>query len=273
MLITLHPKYSFKAPVEAECINPSLFAEKSIKEIGKLQIWEGNRKRTLSDLFKINRETTNPPEKVTIKIAGDVNKVRRIGSKMSTGEIIVNGNAGMHLGEEMKGGVIKVTGNADSWTGSMMKDGTIEILGDAGDYIGAPYRGSTQGMGGGIIIIHGNAGNEVGCYMKKGFIRIDGNIGQFVGIHMRNGTIQVKGNSEGRAGAQMLKGKIVISGCIPSILPSFTIDRITPTVKVGGEKVEGPFYRFIGDLAENGNGKLFVSKTKNPNLGVFEEYL
>jgi len=273
MLITLRPKHSFKVPVEAECINPDLFAEKTVKEIGKLQVWEGNQKRTLAELFKIDHEATSPPEKVTIKICRDVSRVRRIGTKMSTGEIIIEGNCGMHLGEEMKGGVITVTGSADSWTGSMMKNGTIEIKGNAGDYIGAPYRGSTHGMSGGTIIIHGNAGNEVGCYMRNGLIKIDGSVGQFAGIHMKDGTIYVKGDSEGRAGAEMLKGKIIISGCIPSILPTFTIDSISQSVKVNGEKIEGPFYRFTGDLAENGEGKLFVSKTKNPHLSRFEEYL
>ncbi len=263
----------FKIPVEAECISPDVFVEKSAKEIAKLQVWEGNRKRTLDELFKINHETSNPSEEISIKICGDVSKVRRIGTGMSSGEIIIDGDCGMHLGEEMNGGVITVTGNADSWTGSMMKKGTIEINGNAGDYIGAPYRGSTHGMSGGTIIIHGNAGNEVGCYMRNGLIKIDGNVGQFVGIHMRNGTIYVKGDSEGRVGAQMLKGKIVISGCIPLILPSFTIDLTVPNVKVNGEKIDGPFYRFIGDLTENGNGKLFVSKTRNPHLSVLEEYL
>jgi len=260
-------------PVEVECISPNVFAEKSAEEIDMLQIWEGNRKRTLGDLFKTKHESNSSLEDFTIRICGDVSKARRIGAKMSMGNIVVEGDAGMHLGEEMNGGVITVTGNADSWTGSMMKKGTIKIKGDAGDYIGAPYRGSTHGMSGGTIIIHGNAGNEVGCYMRNGVIKIGGNVGQFMGVHMRNGTIYVNGDSEGRAGAQMLKGKIVVSGYIPSILPTFTIDSIRPKVKVEGEKIEGPFYRFVGDLSENGDGKLFVSKTKNSHLSMFEEYL
>ncbi|UCE15660.1 MAG: formylmethanofuran dehydrogenase subunit C [Candidatus Bathyarchaeota archaeon] len=272
-MITLHPKHPFKAPVDAECISPDVFAEKSAKEIAALQIWEGNRKRTLSGLFKIKHENDSSSKEFTIRICGDVSKVRKIGAKMSKGNIIVEGDAGMHLGEEMKGGVITVTGNADSWTGSMMKEGTIEIKGNVGDYIGASYRGSTQGMSGGKIIIHGDAGYEVGCFMRKGLIKVHGNIGKFAGIHMRNGTIFIQGNSEGRAGAQMISGKIVVCGHIPSILPTFTIDNVRPKVKVNGEKVEGPFYRFIGDLADGGNGKLFVSKTKNTHLNSYEEYL
>jgi len=272
-VITLQPKHAFKFPIEGEFISPDLFAEKTAKEIATLQIWEGNRKRPLGDLFKIEHETTSSSEEFTIRIRGDLSQIRRIGAKMSMGKIIVEGDAGMHLGEEMIGGVITVTGNADSWAGSLMKNGIIEIKGDAGDYIGASYRGSTQGMSGGKIVIHGNAGYEVGCFMRKGVIKVYGNVGKFAGIHMRNGTIFIQGNSEGRAGAQMIDGKIVVCGYIPSVLPTFTIDDIRPKVKVNGEKVEGPFYRFIGDLADEGNGKLFVSKDRNPHLNSYEEYL
>jgi len=259
--------------VEAECVTPNAFAEKSMGEIGSLQIWEGNRKRALGELFQIEGEESSPPEKVSIHLIGDLGKVRRIGAGMSAGEIAVTGDVGMHLGEGMKGGTIRVTGNAGSWVGSMMKGGLIEIEGNAGDYVGAAYRGSTKGMRGGIIIIHGDVGNEAGCFMRNGLIKILGNAGQFAGVHMREGTIYIQGDAEARAGAQMLGGKIVIGDYIPSILPTFTIDSIRPNVKLNGEKVEGPFYRFIGDLADQGEGKLFVSKTKNQHLNFYEKYL
>jgi len=273
MLIALTPRRRFKVPVEAECVAPDNFAEKSVDEIAKLPIWEGNNKRLLSELFKIESRTDEPSNETIIQIYGDVSKVRRIGAKMCQGKIIVDGDAGMHLGEEMEGGTIIVSGNAGSWTGSMMKNGTIEIKGDAGDYIGASYRGSTRGMNGGTIVIHGNAGNELGCFMRKGLIKVGGNVGQFVGMHMKDGTIFIQGNSDGRAGAKMIEGKIIVCSQIPSILPTFTIDSISPSTKIDSEKIEGPFYRFIGDLTENGNGKLFVSKDKNPHLNFYEKYL
>ncbi len=71
----------------------------------------------------------------------------------------------------------------------------------------------------------------------------------------------------------MINGKIVVCGHIQSILPTFTIDAIRSKVKVNGEENEGPFYRFIGDLADGGKGKLFVSKTKNSHLSSYENYL
>jgi len=272
-MITLRPRHRFTVPVDAECITPDSFADKSIEEIAALQAWEGNRKRVLGDLFKIEGETSAMQEKVSIHIFEDVSKVRRIGAGMSMGEIVVEGSAGMHLGEGMKGGSITVSEDAGSWAGCMMSGGTLEIKGDVGDYVGAPYRGSTKGMGGGLIVVHGNAGNEVGCFMRKGLIKVHGNIGQFAGVHMKKGTIFVEGKCEGRAGAEMVGGKVIICAYIPSVLPTFTIDTIKPKVKVNGEVILGPFYQFIGDLADNGNGKLFVSQTKNPHLKFYEKYL
>ena len=262
----------FKFPIEGKNISPDVFAEKSGKEIAALEMWEGNRKRSIGDLFKIKQDNKST-EKLTIKIEGNAGKVRNIGFRMSSGHVIVDGDVGMHLGEEMSGGSIVVSGNAGSWAGSQMKAGTIEIKGNAGDYIGAAYRGSTKGMNGGKVIIHGNAGHEVGCFMRNGLIKILGDVGIFVGIHMRNGTIFVQGTSQGRAGAQMTNGKIVLAGHSEDVMPTFTIEEIRNKVKVDGEKIEGPFYKFTGDLADKGKGKLFVSKPKNSYLNFYEKYL
>jgi formylmethanofuran dehydrogenase subunit C len=193
---------------------------------------------------------------------------------MKSGEITINGDAGMHLGEEMKGGKITVHGNVEAWAGSMMSSGTIEIHGNAGDYLAAPYRGSTKGMHDGKITVYGNVGNEAGASMKRGVIRVYGNAGQFTGFRMRDGTICVQNNCEARAGACMIEGKIVVGGCLQSVLPSFTIDSLKPRVKIEeNEGIEGPFYVFLGDLTEHGNGKLYVSKAKNPHLSHYEKLL
>jgi len=272
-MIVLSPKRSFRVPVYADCISPDVFSSKSLEELSMLQVWEGNKKRVLKDLFDVQGQTGNPAEEITLHIRGNLSKVRRIGAGMSRGRILIEGDVGVRLGEMMKGGEVTVKGNADSWVGCMMEGGTIEVVGSAGDYIGASYRGSTQGMKGGTIVIHGDAGSEVGCHMRGGLIKVDGNIGQFAGIHMRDGTISVQGNCDERAGAEMLNGKIIVCGYVPSILPSFAIEDIRPSVKIDGEKVTGPFYCFTGDIADNGNGRLFVSKPKNSHLSFYEKYL
>ncbi|MCW4031295.1 MAG: formylmethanofuran dehydrogenase subunit C [Candidatus Bathyarchaeota archaeon] len=271
-MINLIPKRVFKFPIEGKNISPDVFANKSSKEIASLEMWEGNRQLSIGELFKIKVDSSSS-EEPTIKIEGNVGTVRNVGAGMSMGQIIVDGDVGMHLGEGMSGGTITVSGNAGSWAGSRMSGGTIEIKGNAGNYIGAAYRGSTKGMNGGKIIIHGNAGHEVGCFMRKGVIKIFGNVGIFAGIHMNNGTIFVQGTSQGRTGAQMTNGKIVLAGLSEDVMPTFTIEEIKAKVKVDGEKIEGPFYKFTGDLADNGRGKLYVSKARNPYLSAYEKYL
>lgn len=269
----MRPKHLFKVPVNTQNITPDAFTSKTIDEIKMFEVWEGNKKCTLGELFEITGESGESPEETSIRIMGDLCRVKRIGEAMAKGEITIEGNVGMHLGEKMKGGTITVTGDAGSWLGAMMRGGTITVKGNVGDYVGAAYRGSTKGMRGGTIIIHGNAGNEVGCFMRKGLIKIYGNAGQFVGIHMQNGTIFVQGDIEGRAGASMIDGKIVILGNAASVLPSFTIEDIKKKVKINGEEVSGPFYLFTGDLVEKGNGKLYVAKAKNEHLNFYEKYL
>lgn len=273
-MIELVPLRQFRFPIMAECISPDVFQGKTTAEIEALNVWEGNKQKKLSDLFRIEINTPDQQESCTIRISGDVSKVRRIGSRMKGGEIIIKGDVGMHLGEEMKGGKIAAQGNVAAWAGSMMKGGTIEIHGNSGDYLGAPYRGSTKGMHGGNITVYGNVGTEAGAHMRKGTIKIYGNAGQFAGFRMHGGTIYIQKNCDDRVGACMTGGKIVVAGDLGSVLPTFTIDSIKAKVKIEGEEnVEGPFYLFLGDLAESGNGKLYVSKGKNSHLSHYERFL
>lgn len=259
----------------AECITPDIFQGKTRKEIEELEIWEGNKQRRLGELFKVEETEKEPQQQRTaIAIHGDLSKVRRIGAGMTGGNIAIGGDVGMHLGEEMKGGKITVHGNVGGWAGSMMKDGTIEIHGNAGHYLAASYRGRRRGMRGGKIIVYGNAGNEAGAYMRKGLIKIYGNTGQFAGLRMRKGTIYIQKDCEGRAGACMKKGKIIVGGFIESVLPTFTVDTIKKKVNIEKkETAEGPFYRFLGDLTEDGRGKLYVHKNKNRHLAHYEKFL
>lgn len=274
-MIRLYPLKEFTLPIVADCITPDFFKGKECEEIAKLKVWEGNKQRSLGELFKIEEDKTEgSAEEFVISIYGDVSRVKKIGAKMQSGEIRIHGDVGMYLGEEMKDGKIVVHGNVDGWAGSMMKGGTIEIKGNAGNYLGAPYRGCTEGLHGGKIIVHGNVGTEAGAHMRKGIIKVYGNAGQFAGFRMYDGTIYVQKDAEPRIGACMTGGKIVVGGFLESVLPSFTIDAVKEKVKIDeDEAVVGPFYLFVGDLVERGSGKLYVSKERNAHLSDYEKFL
>jgi formylmethanofuran dehydrogenase subunit C len=270
-MIVLTPLKKFTFPVNAEIINPEVFQGKDTAEIADLIIFEGNKQRKLRELFKIEEDNAE----ATITINGDVSEVRKIGAGMKNGEIIINGNVGMHLGEKMAGGKITVNGSACQWAGAAMKKGLIEIHGNAGDYLASPYRGTTEGMKGGKIVVDGDVGSDSGAYLHGGLIKIKGNnVGQFLGFHMSDGTIHVEKSASSRLGANMTGGKIIVSGVVEEMMPSFTIDSVKPKVKVDDtESAPGPFYVFLGDLAEKGTGKIFISKANNPQLKSYEKYL
>lgn len=271
-MITLTPLKKFDVPIDARCITPDVFAGKTAAEVAELPVYEGNRKQKLGDLFKIEKTDAETPD---ITINGNVCKVKRIGMEMKDGEIVINGDAGMHLGEKMAGGKIVVNGNADCWAGSAMEDGILEIHGNANDYLASPYRGTSIGMCGGTIIVDGTAGSDVGCYMKNGLIKIKGGAGPYLGYRMIKGTIYVEKECKTRVGALMTGGKIIVSAHLEEVMPTFTVDDVKPKVKIDDtEKATGPFYVFEGDNAENGTGKLYVSQAANPHLGaIYDKYL
>lgn len=275
----LTPKYAFRVPVDVEVVSPDGFEGKGLKEVEGLEAWEGNRRTALGALFNVAESEAEPlaedeaKDGPSIEIVGDLSKVRRIGRGMTKGSISVKGSAGLRLGEAMRGGRIIVEGNAGSWLGSRMRGGTIEVRGNAGDRVGAPLPGGDEGMRGGVIVVHGDAGDEAGGFMVGGLLIIDGSAGQFVGYGMRGGDILVRGRSMGRAGAGMRGGRIALLGEAGSILPSFTLVEVRPTVRIGEERLKGPLYLFQGDLNERGSGRLYVSKEANPQLAKLEGYL
>jgi formylmethanofuran dehydrogenase subunit C len=271
--ITFKIKKALRVPVDAPDLNTDSIVGKSLDEICNIEIWEGNRKINLGEIFDVNGSKVNKIEELGIRIIGDVSKVKRIGQNMSGGNIQIDGNAGMYVGNKMKDGSIVVSGDAGSWLGASMLGGRIEVKGNTGDFVGASYRGKNEGMKDGMILVHGDAGNEIGCWMKGGTIQVMGNSEAYPGMHMKNGTIYVGKNCLCRAGAQMSGGKIIINGKIPEILPSFTIESIRGSARIGKEKIQGPFYLFVGDSNEDGEGRLYIKKEGNDDLKYFEDYL
>ncbi|MCX6000398.1 MAG: formylmethanofuran dehydrogenase subunit C [Chloroflexi bacterium] len=260
-------------PVEADCICPDVFADKTCPEIEGLPLHHGNRERKLGELFRVDGERS-----VYIRIEGDVSRVKRIGYGMTKGRVVIKGNAGMHLGAAMSDGEIVVEGNASDWLGVEMKGGVIRIKGDAGNSVGGAYRGSKSGMKQGVIIIEGNAGTEVGERMRKGTIAIMGGAGDSLGVGMLGGTIIVFGRTGIRPGAQMRRGTIVIfqeghgTEAPPQLLPTFRYDCTYHPVflrpylmtlqrhglEIREEYITGSYRRYNGDITELGKGEILL---------------
>jgi formylmethanofuran dehydrogenase subunit C len=205
-------------PVEIEGVVPDRLREKSLAEIERLEIFHGNRKLALAELFSVRGD----PADARVDFEGNLAGVHFIGYGMSEGEIHVHGNAGRHLGGEMKGGRIIVEGNAGDWVGGELHGGLIHVAGSAGHLIGAAYRGSKRGMTDGTILIGGDVGSEVGAAMRRGTLAIGGSCGDAAGFGMIAGSILVFGGCGARLGAGMRRGTIALLGPDrPALLHTF----------------------------------------------------
>ena len=253
--VIIKPLREFQVPVEAERISPDVFAPLSIEEIRRLEIWEGNRKVTLSDLFMISGDDEPaPPGDNEIFLYGDFSRVKRIGEKMTSGTVVVKGDVGMHAGNGMSGGEILVEGSADDWLGREMRGGKITVSGDAGEYVGAGYRGESCGMRGGEILVKGSVGDYLGEHLCGGTITVGGDAGDFPGIANRGGAIVIGGNAH-LPGAEMASGTITVRGRA-RVLPSF---QRLETVEIDGIR----FDKFLGDLVDDGKGELFAASVED----------
>ena len=275
--LILKPKYEFNVPVEVEKVIPDNIAGLSLEEILKIRVYEGNRRRTLGELFEVSGEIASKSSDQEIIFQGSSCRIRRIGEEMSAGKIIVEGDAGPLAGFKMRGGTLIIKGDAGPWLGAKMKKGVIEVFGDAEGFVGSKLRGEElySGMSGGMIVIHGNAGREVGAHMSGGAILVEGNVGVLPGMHMAGGEILIKGNCAGWPGTHMIGGKIIILGRVESIAPSLYFEDIKKNAKFIKEKIPGPYYLFLGDVLDNIAipGKVFVSIKNNPHLKYYEQFV
>lgn len=253
-------------PLEADCISPDRLQNLTENEINNLTIFHGNRQVSLADFFDCSGKYEGE-----IIVEGDLANVKHIGSVMSQGKLIIEGNIGVHTGAAMSGGEIIIEGNASDWLGPEMTGGRITVKGNAGHMVGSGYRGSSIGMQGGEIIVHGNVKNETGHVMRRGLIAIAGSAGDFTGVNMLAGTIIVLGEVGIRSGAGMKRGSIIYQQKA-SILPTFTRSCIYQPVflkhyfkhlKSLGFPIDdafknGTFERWCGDSVELNRGEILL---------------
>ncbi len=272
MSIKLTYRGETSVPVEIEGLTPDWACDKSLAEIERFEIFHGNRKLPLAEMFTVAGAASDK----RLDFEGNLAGVHWIGAHMGTGQIHVHGPGGRHIGSEMRAGKIVVEGDAEGWVGCEMRGGQIHVHGNAGHLVGAAYRGSAKGMTGGRILVDGNAGNEIGLSMQKGIIAIRGEAGDMLGFNMTDGTIIVMGNGGIRAGAGLRGGAIGIFGAEPpSMLPTFRFERSAQPEKLRlalGElrgkglpidetalPAEADVY--IGDLVESGTGEIYCRRS------------
>ena len=254
-------------PIEAECITPDGLAGKTTAEIAALLVQHGNAAAPLGEFFRVEGDASDQH----VVLQGDCARVKLAGSGMTSGQLTIESDIGMHVGAEMRGGSIDVKGSAGDWVGAEMRGGTLRVRGNAGHLAGAGYRGSRLGMRGGIILVDGKAGNEIGSGMRRGFIVV-GDAADFVGVSMIAGTIFVVRTTGVRTGAGMKRGTIAVLGTAPQLLPTFRRACVYQPLflqlyfhylreagyPIPNESRRASYRRSIGDLVATGQGEILT---------------
>jgi len=262
-------------PIEAENITPDIVAGKQLSEIEMLAVYMGNRRHNLAELFEIRGDVADEVSNQIIVVEGETSLVKYIGSSMSAGKIIVEGDAGMHLGSRMTGGEIQVKGSVDDWAGAEMSGGYIRVNENVGNRLGSGYRGSPEGMTGGVIVVDGNVGQECGAFLRRGMIVVRGTVAPFAGVHMNGGQIFAFGKVSKRLGASAKGngGFIACFGGVEQMLPTYIYDSTyRPNfmrvylqhlsenfgVNEAAKFTDSPLERYSGDFACGGTNEIFV---------------
>jgi len=139
---------------------------------------------------------------VAVKNAGHLDG---LGAGLKHGELIVQSNAGDYLGvlnagatlraaknvgryvaDNMTSGTVMIEGNAEYGAAQYCYGGTVVIRGEAGDFTATMNKGAT-------IIVCGDVGDEVGTYMLKGDLVIVGNAGKNLANYLIRGSVYIGG--------------------------------------------------------------------------------
>src|SRR5262245_60367479 len=104
MALTLTYRGETTVPVEIEGLTPDWACDKSLAEVERFEIHDGNRKIPLAEMFAV----TGDPSDKRFDFEGNLAGVHWIGAHMKSGTVYVHGPAGRHVGSSMRGGAIRV---------------------------------------------------------------------------------------------------------------------------------------------------------------------
>jgi formylmethanofuran dehydrogenase subunit C len=244
---------------------PHLLATQTVAEIERTPVNTTRHRVAVGDVFRVRAGDAHQ-----IRIEGSCDRFDLVGHGMGSGEIVVEGDAGIKAGRLMRGGRLTVHGNTGPWAGSGMAAGYLEIGGATGDRLGGPLAGEIAGMRGGVVVVRGAAGDRAGDRMRRGTIIVEGKAGSYAGSRMLAGTLIVRRAAGPMPGYLMRRGTIVLGEEGTVLSPTFvecgTHDLIATRllarfVRVYSKRVApvlgGPLRRLAGDMAVLGKGEIF----------------
>lgn len=172
------------ALADGAMIRPDTLGVMEADKLRAVRLNVGSQSLPLGDLFDVSG---TPGDTMTLRGAP---ALPRLGAKMTSGTLLIEGDAGDGLGASMRGGLIRVSGKA-------------------GHRVGGPDDTSERGMTGGEIIVSGDAGDYAGLRMRRGMIVITGSAKKSPGFRMLAGTLVVARGTLDAPGLEMRRGTIV----------------------------------------------------------------
>jgi len=252
--------------LDMSALVPQKLTGKTIREIARIELQTTRERVTLGDVFKIRKGSP-----ATIRLDGGCDRLDKIAAGMTEGEIIVEGDVGQQAGRLMKGGRLLICGSAGPWAASGMSGGTIEIGRHAGERLAAPLGGETAGMRGGLVIVHGDAGERAGDRLRRGTIIVEGRAGPFAGSRMIAGTMILAQSVGPMPGTLMGRGTIVMADKRCELLPTFMdcgrqdlvfarvmAIALKPASAKAAALIRRPLRRLAGDMAALGKGEIWL---------------
>ncbi len=263
--LTFTLKIALQQRLDLSALTPDLLAGKPLAAIATILLPYGRKQLRVDEVFNLHGEDTD-----NIVFTNSDARLDYIGSKMKSGTITVNGNAGAYLGFQMRDGKLTVHGDVDAYAASGMSGGLLHIQGNAGDFLAAAIVGERKGMKGGTVIVTGNAGDRVGDQMRRGILLIEGNAGSYCASRMLAGTIGVLGTVGEYVGYGMRRGTLLLSSkpamhatlqdCGAHTLPFLSLmfksfgELPSKFAKINKNRV----LRYAGDTANNGKGEILI---------------
>jgi formylmethanofuran dehydrogenase subunit C len=264
--LTLTLRAAPEAPVRADVLAPDRIARMRAAEIERLEVWHGNRRARVGDLFAVAGGGTDD-----VRVEGDLGRVAGLAAGMAGGRLTIAGAAGPHVGAGMTGGEIVVEGDAGDYAGAEMRGGRIVVRGSAGRRAGGAYAGSRAGMRGGEVLVHGDAGEEAGAGLRRGLVAVGGTTGAATGLNALAGTIVALGELGAHPGAGMRRASIVAM-IAPDLLPTYAwaatyrpeflrlvLRRLRKLgLPVSDAQIEARYTRWSGDGLELRRGEILI---------------
>jgi formylmethanofuran dehydrogenase subunit C len=267
--LTFTQRFVPQQRVDCSPLTPTALAGKTGREIAALELHSGNRKLRVGDLFKVSGDAA---QDLVIECEGD--KLERIGARMTSGRVRVQGDCGAYVGLQMRGGEIHVSGSAGAFAACQMRGGLLRVDHDAGEFLGAALPGETRGMAGGTVIVKGSVGDRCGDRMRRGQILIEGHAADYCAARMLAGTIAVMGGVGAHLGFAMQRGTVLLRESPAHLLPTFG-DCGTHALsflkllfqswtalpsRYAAFAAPPRVQRIVGDLANGGLGEILISR-------------